>query len=87
MAYHLVTADTDLTTTGKKRLASWSFESTVAAGDIKLRNGSVSGDIVVTIRIAIGESKSESYDVPLIFPGGLFVDVVSGTVVGAVDLI
>jgi hypothetical protein len=87
MAYFTVTADTDLTTKGKK-VASWHFDCTVAAGEILLRNGSVSGDIVVPIRIAVGASAGQSYDMPtgLYFPNGLYVDVVSGTIRGSVDL-
>lgn len=88
MPTYTVTADTDLTALGKpKSLRAWSFESTVAAGDIKLRNGSVTGDIYVTIRVAVGDSKAQEYSHPgIIFPLGCFVDVVAGTIVGSVTL-
>lgn len=87
MPIFTVTADTDLTTKGK-RLASWHFDCTGVAGEVLLRNGSVTGDIVVPIRIAVGASAGQSYDMPegLLFPLGLFVDVVSGTIRGSVDL-
>ena len=88
MAYFLVTADTDLTAK-PKRLASWHFSNTVAAAVINLRNGSVSGDIVAQIQLAVNTSASQAYDLPtgLAFPLGLFVDVVTGTIVGSVDLV
>lgn len=88
--YYLVTADTDLTGLGKgKRLAAWHFDCTVAAGEILLRNGSVSGDIVIPIRIATNASAGQAYSGPeyILFPQGLFVDVVSGTIRGSVELV
>ena len=88
MAYYLVTADVDLTAKAKK-LASWHFSNTVAAAVINLRNASVTGDIVIQIQLAIGTSASQAYshsNQPF-FPDGLFVDVVSGTIVGSVDLV
>ena len=87
--YYLVTADTDLTAKAK-RLASWHFSNTVAAAVINLRNGSVTGDILIQIQLAINTSASQAYHVPegaLLFTEGLFVDVVSGTIVGSVDLV
>lgn len=85
--YYTVIADTDLTTKGK-RLYAWHFSCSVAAGVINLRNGSVTGDIVAQIQLAIGASKEMAYDGTrgLAFPAGLFVDVVSGTIVGSVDV-
>ena len=59
MPTYLVTADTDLTTRGK-RLASW-HPPTGSAGVINLRNGSVSGDIVVPINIPVN-SDGQSYE-------------------------
>lgn len=88
MAYYLVTADTDLTTKGK-RLMSWHFAETAgAAAKIALRNASVTGDIVAQVNLAANGSSSQAYASPqyLVFPAGLFVDVLSGTVVGSVDL-
>jgi len=87
MAYYTVTADTDLTTKGR-RLAAWHFRTTVAAGEINIRNGSVTGDIVVPIFLAINTSASQAYAMPqgLEFPAGVFVDVVTGTIVGSVDI-
>ena len=81
-----VSATTDLTTK-PKRLTAWNFESTVAAGDIKLRDGGVGGPILLTIRCAIGDSKTEAYPLPgIFFPTGCYVQVVAGTVVGSVNL-
>jgi hypothetical protein len=87
--YYTVTADTDLTTK-PKRVMSWHFAETAAAvAQVLLRDGSVTGPIVARINLAASTSASQSYDAPhfLLFPAGLFVDVLAGTVVGSVDLI
>jgi hypothetical protein len=88
MGYYLVTADTDLTAK-PKRLKNWHFAETAAAvAQVLLRNGSVTGDIVARVNLAASTSASQAYDGPefLLFPNGLFVDVLAGTVVGSVDL-
>jgi len=89
--YYTVTADTDLTAAPKgKRLASWHFAETAAStAQVALRNGSVTGDIVARVNLAASTSASQAYAGPqyLLFPAGLFVDVLAGTVVGSVDLI
>ena len=84
--YQLVTTSVDLTAKGR-RLYSWHFRATAAAV-INIRNGTVSGDIVVPINLAITTSASQSYNDPrgLTFPAGVYVEVVSGTVVGSVDV-
>jgi len=89
MAYYPVTATTDLTTKGK-RLLSWHFEETAAAtAQVLIRNGSVSGDIVVPIRLAASDSKGGAYaPVPgFVFPNGVYLHVVSGAVRGSLDII
>lgn len=90
MAYYAVTDDIDLTAKGK-RLASWHFTETsdAAVAQVLLRNAGSGGDIVARINLAISGSKSQSFSAPqyLTFPGGLYVDVLSGSVVGSVDLI
>ena len=87
MVNKLVTGDTDLTAPGiPKRVSSWHFAS-AAGATINLRDGSVSGDIIAQIQLAVGTSASQSYDRPLLFPAGLFVDVVTGTIVGSVQLV
>ena len=87
MAYHLVTGSTDLTTKGR-RLNSWSLRATTAAV-VNIRNASVSGDIVIPINIALNASASQAYPTPqgLVFPAGVYVEVVSGAVVGSVDIV
>ena len=86
MAYFLVTADTDLTAK-PKRLFNWHFAETAAAvAQVALKNGGTGGDIVARINLAASTSASQSYDRPLLFPAGLYVDVLSGTIVGSVDL-
>ena len=89
MAYQLVTASVDLTTKGKA-LLSWHFEETAGAvARIALRNGSASGDVVVPIRLAASDSKGGAYGAApgFIFPNGVYVEVVTGTVRGSVDII
>lgn len=90
MAYYVLNAgaDTDLTVAKGKRLRSWHISNITAAAVINFRNGSVSGDIVAQIQLAIGTSASQAYDRgnELMFPQGLFVDHVSGTITGSVDL-
>lgn len=90
MPYFLVTADVDLTTK-PKRLYSWHFAETTgaAAAQILLKNGSTGGDIVARINLAQGTSASQAYHPPgyLLFPLGLYVDVLAGAVVGSVTLI
>lgn len=88
MPYFLVTTSTDLTTK-PKRLSAWHFRATAAAV-VNIRDGSASGDIVVPINIALDTSAGQSYDSPegsILFPNGVFVQVVSGTVVGSVNLV
>lgn len=88
MIYALVTGDVDHTAKGK-RLGAWHFSNSGAAAVINLRNGSVSGDIVVQIQLAATTSASQSYPAPngLVFPAGVYVDVVSGTIVGSIGLL
>lgn len=88
MAYYLVTGSTDLTTKGRA-IASWHFRATAAAV-VNIRNASVTGDIVIPINLALDTSDGQSYSVPggcPIFPNGVYVQVVSGTVVGSVDIL
>lgn len=84
--YQLVTTSVDLTAKGK-RLYSWHFRATAAAV-INIRNASVSGDIVIPINLAVDTSASQAYDGQrgLAFPAGVYVQVVSGTVLGSVDV-
>lgn len=84
-----ITADTDLTAGKPKRLASWHFRATVAAV-VYLRNGSVTGDIIVPIQLATNTTASQTYGMGegrIFFQDGLYVDVVSGTVLGSVQLV
>lgn len=82
------TGNTDLTTKGK-RVLSWHFEEnavTPAAARVLLRNGSATGDVIVPIRLAASDSKGGDYSNGLGFPLGVFVEVVTGTVRGSVDI-
>jgi hypothetical protein len=50
---------------------------------------SASGDIVIPLNIGLNVSASQAYPTPqgIVFPDGVYVEVVSGTVVGSVDII
>jgi len=88
MPTFLVTADTDLTAK-LKRVSNWHFAETAAAvAQVLLRNGSASGDIYARINLAASTSASQAYPGPdyWMFPQGLYVDVLAGTVVGSVEL-
>ena len=89
MPTYLVTADTDLTAGKPKRLMNWAFaETAAAAAQVLLRNGSASGDIYARINLAASTSATQAYPGPggWLFPGGLYVDVLSGTIVGSATL-
>lgn len=89
MPAYPVTANTDLTTPGKgKRLRSWHFSNSGAAAVINLRDGSVTGTIQAQIQLAANTSSSQAYPIgsDMVFAAGLFVQIVSGTIVGSVDI-
>ena len=91
MPLFAVTGSTDLTGLGKgKRVVSWHFSNTGAAAVINLRDGSVSATRYIQIQLpattgyaalAYGQQSA-----PL-FPNGVYVEVVSGTIIGSVDLV
>jgi hypothetical protein len=90
MAYNLVAGtgpvNVDLTTKGR-RVASWAFSNITAAAVINLRNGTVTGDKVIQVQLAVGASASEAYgQVGVLFPLGVFVEIVTGTITGSIDL-
>ena len=92
MALYAVTASVDLTGAGKgKRVASWHFSNTGAAAVINIRDGSVSGTRYIQIQLAATTtSASQAYSLPggaPLFPAGVYVEVVSGTIIGSVDII
>lgn len=80
----------DLTGTGKgKRICSWHFSNITAAAVINIRDGSASATRYIQIQLAVGASASQAYgqqSAPL-FPNGVFIEIVSGTIVGSVDLV
>jgi hypothetical protein len=82
-----ITADTSLVTK-PKYLRSWHFAETAAApAQILLRDGGASGPVMARINLAASTSASEAYYKPgLLFPLGLYVDVLAGAVTGSVDL-
>lgn len=80
----------DLTGLNKgKRICSWHFSNVTAAAVINMRDGSVTGTRYIQIQLAIGSSASQAYSqqsAPL-FPNGVFIEIVTGTIVGSVDLV
>lgn len=83
-------ANVDLTGIGKgKRVISWHFSNVTAAAVINLRDGSASATRYIQIQLPINSFASQAYGqqaAPL-FPNGVFVEIVSGTIVGSVDLV
>jgi hypothetical protein len=90
MPLFAVTANTDLTVGKPKQLASWSFQNTGTAATIELRDGSVTGTPYITIPLAVGSTTPTfaalSYDIPPVFPNGLFIKLTGATIVGSVDM-
>lgn len=88
--YYSVTASTDLTTKGRWLRAFSIAETAGSPAIVNLRDGSVSGPIVVQLRfptLAGGSDRTVSYGQPgLNFPAGCYVEKASGTVQAAVDL-
>jgi len=89
--YFLVTGTVDLTAAKPKRMNAWHLAETTGGGAavVTFRDGGSSGPIVFRVNLASGTSASQAYFPPdfLEFPGGGYVTVVSGTVVGSVDLL
>ena len=92
MALFAVTGSTDLNGKGK-RVVSWHFANTGVAATINIRDGSVTATRYIQICLPVGsttpESKALAYgqqSAPL-FPNGVYVEVLSGTIVGSVDLV
>ena len=90
MTLFAVSGSTDLTGPNRgKRVCSWHFSNTGAPATINLRDGSAGGTRFAQIQLATGTSASQSYvqrSAPL-YPNGLYVEVVAGTIVGSVDLV
>lgn len=87
MAFYAVTATNDLTDEVEHVLSYHFAENagTPAEARVLLRDGSSTGTVVCDIRIAASDSKALSFDRPLHFPKGVYVEIASGTVRGAVD--
>lgn len=91
MAYYVLTgADQDLTTKGKRLFMLCVTETAGAAAVVNIRNGSVGGDILLPLRFAAVTGGSHTVLTfghrGLLFPAGVFIDFVSGTVTGSVDI-
>ena len=84
--YYAFSGSLDLTAKGK-RVYSVHCAATAAAV-VNIRDGSVTGPIVVPLQIPINTSKEITYSAPpgLLFPAGPYVQVVSGTVTGSLDV-
>lgn len=90
MAYYTTTASVDLTTKGRWLRAFNVAETAGSPAIVNLRNGSVSGDIVIQLRfptLAGGSDRTVSFGSPgLNFPTGLYLEKNSGTIQASVDL-
>ena len=89
--YYSVTASTDLSGKGKTLRAYSVAETAGAAATVNLRDGGVSGPIVIALRFAAitgGSDRTQSFSHPLLaFPAGVYVQVASGAVQCMVDLV
>jgi hypothetical protein len=87
--YYAFTGNLDLTAPGKSKRIHAIHCAATAAAVVNIRDGAVGGPIIVQLQIPINTSKEVVYSAPpgLAVPGGVFVHVASGTVVGSVDLL
>lgn len=79
---HTFTADLDLTDSPLVRSIMGFHITTGAAtgaATVAFRDGSSTGDIFIQVEVPQGESRHFAAARPIVFPGGVFVDV-TGTV-------
>jgi hypothetical protein len=87
VALYPFTASTDLTTK-PKRIASWHVSQGAGTQTIRFRNGSISGTVMLEVQLPATTSASQAYGTPIIFPAGVYVEVVgTGFNAGGVDLV
>lgn len=68
---------------GVDRLSGFSIEEdSGSAAVIQLRKATVSGQVIVYLRLAAGQSANIQYPDPIAAEGGVFVKEVSGSVTG-----
>ena len=80
MQYVLVTGSKEIRG-HRAELKGWAIRATSAAV-VNIRDGGASGNIVVPLNIANGVSTHEKTDI--FFDNDIYVEVVSGTIVGSV---
>jgi hypothetical protein len=70
---------------GPAGVAGWSFRETAGAvAAVRLRDGTVSGEIFAAVSLPANGSHAVMLTRALYFPTAVFVDIVSGAVEGAV---
>jgi hypothetical protein len=82
------TGTIDLTATVKRVISFFVSETAGAAAVVNFRNGSSTGAIFQQVRLPAvtgGNSIHVVFAKPLLLPSGLYVEVVSGTLVGGVQ--
>lgn len=87
MAITAIAGSVDMTGVARY-LNAWHFAENAgspAICRILIRDGGLSGTVMVDIRIAASESKSQSYAKPLFFPSGIYIQQSAGTIRGGVD--
>jgi hypothetical protein len=70
-----------------KILYGWSVgesDGTPAVASFLIRDGSVSGPIVAVVELAANGSSTEWFEGGVRVPNGIFIDIVGGTVQGAI---
>jgi hypothetical protein len=91
MPLFAVTGSVDFTTAKPKRLAGFYFQNTGTAATINFRDGSATGTRFLVVPLAIGSTTptyvGQDISAPLpLFPSGLYVEIVGGTILGSVQL-
>jgi hypothetical protein len=92
MSLVAITGNTDLTGPSKpKRLKSLFLCNTGAAGFVNVRDGSVTGTRLIQVPLPIGSTTPSFVSLDLnppfpVFPTGIYVEILTATVVGSVDV-
>jgi hypothetical protein len=89
--YYVATASTDLTAKGKRLRAYNVSETAGAAAIVNLRDGSVTGPIVIQLRFAAvvgGSTQSVAFDHPgITFPLGVYLEKNAGTIQAMLEIV
>ena len=84
MAITTITGDSNHS--GVERLKAFSLAETASStAAVRLRKASVSGTIVMRVNLAADESVYYEFEEGKAFEGGVYVEVISGTIEGTLE--